>query len=153
LLSICNYCGFDWAFGSTYLVGFVKSKYTQRINKRTIETIMLILILLLVVGSALVYISKFNFMPVTVNLGLYTFSNIPLFYVIVASVIFGLVLSYLFYLVHAISNSFTLRGKNKEIKENKEEVLELTKNVHQLELENEKQKNNKNVEPQDKNAL
>jgi len=77
---------------------------------------MLILILLLVVGSILVYISKYNFVPVTVNLGLYTFSDIPLFYVIVASVIFGLVLSYLFYLVHAISNSFTLRGKNKEIK-------------------------------------
>jgi len=43
--------------------------------------------------------------------------------------------------------------QNKEIKKEKEEVLELTKNVHQLELENEKQKNNKNAEPQDKNAL
>ncbi|MCX6706452.1 MAG: hypothetical protein NTV24_05150 [Candidatus Woesebacteria bacterium] len=40
---------------------------------------MLILILLLVVGSVLVYISKFNFMPVSVNLGLYTFPNIPLY--------------------------------------------------------------------------
>lgn len=114
---------------------------------------MLILILLLVVGSVLVYISKFNFAPVTVNLGLYTFSSIPLFYVIAASVIFGLVLSYLVYLVHDISTSFTLRGKNKEIKKEKDEVLELTKNVHQLELANEKQKNNKNIEPQDKNAL
>ncbi len=114
---------------------------------------MLILILLLVVGSVLVYISKFNFTPVTVNLGLYTFSNIPLFYVIVGSVVFGLVLSYLVYLVHDISTSFTLRGKNKEIKKEKDEVLELTKNVHQLELANEKQKNNNNAEPQDKNAL
>lgn len=114
---------------------------------------MLILILLLVVGSVLVYISKYNFVPVTVNLGLYTFSSIPLFYVIVASVIFGLVLSYLVYLVHDISTSFTLRGKNKEIKKEKDEVFELTKNVHQLELANEKQKNNNNAEPQDKNAL
>lgn len=114
---------------------------------------MLVLILLLVVGSVLVYISKFNFVPVAVNLGFYTFSNIPLFYVIVASVVFGLVLSYFVYLAHAISTSFILRGKNKEIKENKEEVLELTKNVHQLELANEKQKNDKNAEPQDKDAL
>lgn len=114
---------------------------------------MLVLILFLVVGSILVYISKFNFMPVSVNFGVYVFSDIPLFYVIVGSVVFGLALSYLVYLVHAISTSFTLRGKNKEIKKNKEEVLELTKNVHQLELENEKQKNNTNVEPQDKNAL
>lgn len=114
---------------------------------------MLILILFLVVGSVLVYISKFNFVPVSVNLGMYVISDIPLFYVIIGSVVFGLVLSYLVYLVHAISTSFTLRGKNKEIKKNKEEVLELTKSVHQLELENEKQKNSTNVEPQDKNAL
>jgi len=33
---------------------------------------MLVLILLLVVGSGLVYISKYNFTPVTVNLGRYT---------------------------------------------------------------------------------
>lgn len=114
---------------------------------------MLILILFLVVGSVLVYISKYNFIPVTVNLGFRVFSNIPLFYVIVASVLFGLGLSYLLYLVHSISTSLKLRGKNKEIKEEKEEVLELTKNVHQLELQNEKQKNGVGPEPQDKNAL
>jgi len=114
---------------------------------------MLVLILFLVVGSVLVYISKYNFVPVTVNLGFHIFSNIPLFYVIVASVLFGLGLSYLIYLIHTISTSLTLRSKNKEIKEEKEEVLELTKNVHQLELQNEKQKNGANVEPQDKNAL
>jgi len=113
----------------------------------------LILILLLVVGSILVYISKFNFTPVSVNLGLYTFSNIPLFYVIVASLLFGLVLSYLIYLVHSISTSFTLRGKDKEIKKDKNAVLELTKRVHQLELENEKIRNGSDSEPTDQNAL
>lgn len=114
---------------------------------------MLVLILLLVVGSILVYISKFNFMPVSVNLGLYAFSDIPLFYVIVGSLVIGLVLSYLLYLVHAISTSFTLRGKDNAIKKNKNEVLELTKRVHQLELENEKLKHSSNVEPEDPNAL
>lgn len=114
---------------------------------------MLILILLLVVGSILVYISKFNFVPVSVNLGFYTFSNIPLFYVIASSMVIGLALSYLIYLVKSISISFTIRGKDKEIKKNKEEVLELTKSVHHLELENEKQKHNPTVEPDDRNAL
>jgi len=114
---------------------------------------MLIIILLLVVGTILVYISKFNFMPVSVNLGFYTFSNIPLFYVIVGSLLFGLILFYVVYLIRAVSSSFKLRGKNKEIKKNKDEVLELTKRVHQLELENEKLKNGSSVEPEDKNAL
>ena len=92
-------------------------------------------------------------MPVSVNLGMYVISDIPLFYVIVGSLLFGLVLSYLVYLVHAISTSFTLRGKDNEIKKDKGEVLELTKRVHQLELENEKLKHRPNTESEDKNAL
>ncbi|MDP2693237.1 MAG: lipopolysaccharide assembly protein LapA domain-containing protein [bacterium] len=114
---------------------------------------MLILISLLIVGSVLVYISKFNFMLVSVNLGLYTFSDIPLFYIIVGSLVTGLVLSYAIYLVHEISASFVLRGKDNEIKKNKDQILELTKRVHQLELENEKLGHDSGVEPEDKNAL
>lgn len=114
---------------------------------------MLILILFLIVGSILVYLSKYNFMLVSVNLGSYVLSDIPLFYVIIGSLVTGLVLSYVVYLVHAISTSFALRGKDNEIKKNKDEVLELTKRVHQLELENEKLRHGSDVEPEDKNAL
>lgn len=114
---------------------------------------MLMLILLLIIGTALVYISKFNFAPVSLNLGAYVFSDIPLFYVIIGSFIIGLVLSYLVHLVRAISTSFTLHGKNKEIKKDEDEILELTRRVHQLELENEKLKHLTGNEPEDQNAL
>lgn len=111
------------------------------------------MILFLIVGSGLVYISKFNFQPVSVNLGLYVIQNIPLFYVIVGSLLTGLVLSYLVYLVNEISNSFVLRSKNNEIKKDKKEVLELTKQVHQLEIKNEKLGKDSGLEPKDENAL
>jgi len=114
---------------------------------------MLIIILSLIVGTMLVYISKFNFQPVSVNLGFYVLSGIPLFYVIVGSVLIGLVLSYLAYLINAISNSFVLWGKDSEIKKNKGEVLELTKQVHQLEIKNEKLGKDSGIEPGDRNAL
>lgn len=114
---------------------------------------MLVLILLLVVGSILAYVSKYNLMPVSVHLGTYVFSNIPLFYVMIGSLVTGLVLSYVMYVVHDISTSFVLRGKKKEIKRGKDEVLELTKRVHQLELENEKLKHHTRAEPEDNNAL
>ena len=114
---------------------------------------MLVLILLLIIGSILVYISQYNFMPVSVNLGLYAFSDIPLFYVIIGSLLFGLILSYLAYLIHSISTSFKLKGKDKVIKKDKDTVLELTKRVHQLELENEKLKNGSDPQPTDQNAL
>lgn len=114
---------------------------------------MFILIFSLIAGSLLVYISRYNFAPVSVNLGFYVFSKVPLFYVIIASILVGLVLSYLFYVVQSISTSFVLWSKDKEIKKNKEEVLELTKRVHQLELKNEKLGKESGVEPSDKNAL
>lgn len=113
---------------------------------------MLILIFLLIIGSFLVYISKYNFMLVNVNFGTFIVHNVPLFYVIVGSVLFGLILSYLVHVVMSISTSWTMRGKDHEIKKEKEEVLELTKRVHQLELENERQKNG-TPEPTDQNAL
>ena len=114
---------------------------------------MLIIILILIVGSMLVYISQYNFQLISVNLGFYIAKDIPLFYVIVISMLVGLILSYLIYLVNSISHSFVLRGKNNEIKKNKTEALELTKRVHQLEIKNEKMGNDSGIEQRDANAL
>ncbi len=114
---------------------------------------MFVLILMLVVGSLLVYVSKFNFELVTVNLGWWILREVPLFYVICFSVLFGLGLSYLFYISQEILNSFLIRSKNKEIKENKQEVLELTKRVHKLELEKEKMGHGQDISPEDINSL
>lgn len=114
---------------------------------------MLILILFLVIGSMLAYVSKSNLMPVSVHLGQYVLSDVPLFYVIICSLVLGLVLSYVIYVIHDIATSWTLRGKVNEIKKGKDVALELTKRVHQLELENEKLKHNSTSEPEDRNAL
>lgn len=114
---------------------------------------MLMLILLLVVGSVLAYLSQHNLMPVAVNIGPYLFSDIPLFYVIVGSLLTGLALSYVIYLVHDISTSFKLRGKESQIKKKRNEVLELTKRVHQLELENEKLKHSPTIEVEDSHSM
>ena len=112
-----------------------------------------IVILSLIVGSLLVYISKYNFQPVTVNLGFTVFPGVPLFYIIMVSLLTGLALSYLVSLIQSVSTSFVLRGKNMEIKKKKDEVLELTKRVHQLEIKNEKLGKDTGAGLQDSNAL
>ena len=114
---------------------------------------MLVFILLLLAGSVLAYVSQFNLTPVSVNLVYYQSSSVPLFFVIIGSFVAGLLLSYLVILVKDTSAFFVLRGKKKEIRDGKDEVLELTKRVHQLELENEKLKQNFAPNAQDKNAL
>lgn len=93
-------------------------------------------------------------MLVSVNFGFYVISDIPLFYVIVASMVIGLVFSYLISRIEAISIFFEIRNKNNEIKKDKDEILELTKRIHQLELEKEKMNNgSEDLKPTDQNAL
>ncbi len=115
---------------------------------------MLILILLLVVGGVMVYLAQNNLTLVSLHLGTYVFSGIPLFYIIVGSLLIGLGLAYLIYLVNSILAAFVMHGKDNKIKREESEIVDLTKRIHQLELENEKLKNNSTAaEPQDKNAL
>lgn len=113
---------------------------------------MLNIIFLLLAGSALTYISRYNLELVTVNMGVYTIANIPLFYVIVGSVIGGMILSYVLQLIRNIATYWEIRGKSKEIQSGKEEILDLTKTVHQLEIENEKLKHT-GSQPVDSKAL
>lgn len=102
----------------------------------------------------MVYLAQNNLALVTLRLGTYIFSDIPLFYIIIGSLLTGLILAYLPYLVNSIFTALTMRGKDKKIKQAKSEVVDLTKQIHQLELENERLKNNSTIiEPQDKNAL
>lgn len=115
---------------------------------------MLTLILLLIIGSIIAYLAQNNLTPVILHFGKYVFSGIPLFYIIIGSLLTGLGLAYLIDLVHSIFTAFTMHGKDNKIKQTKSEIVDLTKQIHQLELENERLKNNSTViEPQDKNAL
>lgn len=115
---------------------------------------MFILILLLIIGTGMAYVSKNNLMPVTLNLGTYVFSGIPLFYVIIGSLVTGLVLAYIIYFINSLFTAYSMHKKDNKIKEGNDEIVDLTKQVHQLELTNEKLKNNSTPkEPQDKNAL
>jgi lipopolysaccharide assembly protein A len=115
---------------------------------------MFILIFLLVVGALMVYLAQNNLTAVSLHLGSYIFSDIPLFYIIIGSLLVGLGLAYLMSLVNSIFTAFTMHGKDNKIKQGKSDIVDLTKRIHQLELENERLKNNSTVtEPQDTNAL
>lgn len=102
----------------------------------------------------MVYLAQNNLMLITLHLGTYIFSGIPLFYVIIGSLLTGLGLAYLIYLVNSIFTGLAMHGKDNKIKQGKSDIVDLTKQIHQLEIENERLKNNTTViEPQDKNAL
>jgi uncharacterized membrane protein len=115
---------------------------------------MLNLIFLLVIGGVMVYLSQHNLTPVTLHIGTYVLSDIPLFYIIIGSLLIGLGLAYMIYLVDSIFTSFSLRGKDQEIKQAKNEIVQLTKRVHTLELENKELRNDSGIrDSSDANSL
>lgn len=109
---------------------------------------MLILILFLVIGAVMVYLAQNNLTPVTLHLGTYVFSDLPLFYIIIASLLVGLGLGYFVYLINSFFTSLSLRRKDSKITQDKSDIVDLTKRIHQLEIENAKLKG-----PVDENAL
>ena len=113
---------------------------------------MITLILIILAGGAFVYLAQNNLSPVTLHIGSTVISNLPLFYVIIGSLLTGLIVAYLIHLVNSIFISLSIHGKDSKIKQAKNEIAELTKHVHKLELENEKLRNN-SLEPNDPNAL
>ncbi len=98
---------------------------------------MLALIFLLIFGSSVAYLLFQNTPPVTFTILSYTFSDIPLFSVVIASMLVGALLVYIIHLINSISTSLTIHGKNKKIRESDKNLTDLTKQIHQLQLENE----------------
>lgn len=115
---------------------------------------MFLLIVFLLLSVGMVYIAQNNLMLVPLHIGNYVFSDIPLFYVIIGSLLAGLGFAYFIHVVNVIVTGFSMRGKDNTIKQGKGEIVELTKQIHKLELENEELRNESgDSEPTDTNAL
>lgn len=97
---------------------------------------MLSLIVLLIFGSAVAYLAIQNTTPVTLNFLHYTLPSVPLYYVIIGSIILGALLAYVIHILNVISMAITLHSKNKIISADEKEISAMTKKVHVLQLEN-----------------
>ncbi len=94
------------------------------------------MIFLLVFGPAVAYFALQNTSEVTLHLGSAVFSHVPLFYIILGSALVGVILSYIVYLTDSVPKGLVLKNKDKKIKEIEEELNDMTKKAHQLEIEN-----------------
>jgi uncharacterized integral membrane protein len=94
------------------------------------------LIITILFGLVLAYFATQNTDPISLKFLQYTIPNIPTYVVVVGSLLVGLFLSWIISLVNDISNGFAMQGKEKVIKDYRKESADLTKKVHQLELEN-----------------
>lgn len=101
---------------------------------------MITLILVLISAITLALFATQNTQAVFIAFGNYRLSGIPLYLVVLAALLLGIIISWFISLFGSVSSFFTLHGINKEIDNSEKEVMSLTKRVHELELENERLK-------------
>ncbi|MBI2596350.1 DUF1049 domain-containing protein [Candidatus Daviesbacteria bacterium] len=95
-----------------------------------------VIILAVIVGLGIGYFATQNTNQISLYFGPYAVSNTPLYLVVISALLMGLLLAWIFSLVNSFSSKITLHGKENKIKEDEKTIAELTKEIHQLELDN-----------------
>ncbi len=99
---------------------------------------MLALIFTVIFGIIIAYFATQNTTSIGLHFASYSWSGIPVYLVVLLSLLIGLLFAWLLHVLTSISSSLTIRGKDHALTDLKRENSELTKQVHQLELENSK---------------
>ena len=113
---------------------------------------MVALVLFIIFGLLFGYFATLNTSFVSVNFGIYTLGNIPLYALVLASLGVGVVFATVFYFLKSLGATFAISKKEGELDHAKREIAELTKEIHQLEIENTKLKT-KNGDLEDEDSL
>ena len=113
---------------------------------------MLILFLAIVLSIIFSIFATQNTGLITLYFYSYSLPNIPIYIVILASVLSAFVISLLVQLIKNLSSGMTISNQKSKIKFLKRELAEVIKDLHKMELENAKFKAEAG-EPQDENSI
>jgi uncharacterized integral membrane protein len=101
-----------------------------------IFTLILLVILALLFG----FFATQNTQTITIVLANANIPDLPLYIVIGATLLIGLAIAWIMSLSDTISSSLKIRGKESTIKDGRNTIHDLTKQINQLEIENAKLK-------------
>ena len=98
---------------------------------------MVVLIVGVIFGIAIGYFATQNTVPVTLRIGEYVFADIPLYLVIVGSLVVGVLLSWILYLAKLVSSGASSYGKDYvAMRRARRIAADLEQRVQKLEAEN-----------------
>lgn len=97
---------------------------------------MVVIILALIASLVVAYVATQNATLVTLQLGGTTLSNIPLFFVVLASILVGVLVASVITIINLIKSNLTIFGQKNELKKSYNTVGELRGRVSELEGEN-----------------
>lgn len=97
---------------------------------------MLSLILLFLVGLAMAFFATENTTGTAITIAQSTFRGIPLYVVVIGSMLLGIFISWLISLSNSLSSSLTLHRKDSAIRDAQTTIDRLKKENHNLQVEN-----------------
>lgn len=108
---------------------------------------MLTLIFSVVFGILIATFAVQNRNLVDLRFGSYLISGVPVYLVVLLAILLTLVFTGILYLIHSVSSSFTLFGKDNAIRREHQEREKLAQQVHALEEENQRLKHRQTADP------
>lgn len=97
---------------------------------------MIVLLIAVVSGLAIGYFATQNTTPVTIQLNEYVWRDVPLYLVMVGSLLVGFFIAWVLYVARTVSSRLTIYGKNHAVKKANRTVADLQQRVQELEVEN-----------------
>jgi uncharacterized integral membrane protein len=96
---------------------------------------MLVLLITVAFGIAIGYFATQNTDPITVRLAEYAFEEVPLYLVVMGTLLAGILIAWVLYFAKSVSASLTIYGKEKAVKKANHTVADLEQRVYELETE------------------
>jgi uncharacterized integral membrane protein len=97
---------------------------------------MLALLIAVVFGLGIGYFATQNTIPVTIRLADYALEEVPLYLVVIGSLLVGLFIAWILYVAQSVSARLTLYGRDKAVRNSRRTVAELEQRIHDLEIDN-----------------
>lgn len=111
---------------------------------------MLALLIAVLFGLGIGYFATENTAPVTIRLAEYALEDVPLYLVVVGSLLIGLFIAWILYVARSVSARWTIYNKDQVVRKTRRNVTDLEQRVRELEMENERLRlNSPYTEPRD----
>ncbi len=94
------------------------------------------IILSVLFGLGIGYFATQNTLPVTIHMGELILEEVPLYLVVLGSLLLGLFIAWTFYLARTLSTTLAIYGRDSAIKRAKQVVADLEQRVRDLEAAN-----------------
>jgi uncharacterized integral membrane protein len=97
---------------------------------------MLVLLVAVLFGLGIGYFATENTIPVTLRLAEYALEDVPLYLVVMGSLLVGLFIAWILFIARSVSTRLTIYGKDQVVRKTRRTVSDLEQRVHELEGEN-----------------